>query len=116
MSKVYGKFQVIERDGHSDIVRESTAHERKQTGRFLFTPDGLILVDEVLGQGHYAKACRKAKLLNERDNPTPEKVKLNRQLLAIVNKDSRWVSDDFYLSLSVKDMKAELQRLLKVNA
>jgi len=107
--KKIGKFVVVEGKYFSNILRKASVAEIKDSKGIII--NGMILADEVVGKNHFAKACKKAKLWDEKDNPSDEKKELNGKILAIVNKNSRWVSDDFYLALSIKDMKKELDRL-----
>lgn len=107
----FGKYLVIKSENFSNIMREADNNDLKNNYTKLLIKDGMVLVDEVVGKNHYKKACNKAKLLNEKDNPSKEKLELNNKLVAIWNRDSKCVSDDYFLSLSIKDMKEELNRL-----
>lgn len=108
--KQIGKYLVVEHEHFSDILRKPEPNESMKH----ITKQGMILADEVSGKNHFPKACKKAKLWDEKDNPSDEKKELNEKILAIVNKNGRWVSDDFYLALSIKDLKKELDRLQSV--
>lgn len=71
------------------------------------------LVDEIGGPNHHAKAKRKARLLNEMLNPSPEKRELNARLVALSNRayGERVCGDNLFLAWPVKDIKKEISRL-----
>ena len=71
------------------------------------------LVDEIGGPNHHARAKRKARLLEEAANPSPEKRELNARLVELTNRSygCRVAGDNLYLSWSVKDMKKQIGRL-----
>ena len=71
--KQFGRFKVEEHDGYSNILRKADDYDTKS----LISKNGLILADELIGNNHFKKACRKAKLWNEADNPSNEKIELN---------------------------------------
>lgn len=106
-----GRFKVVEHEKYSNILRKPKDTDLKQNVFRLKDDEGMILVDEIVGKNHYTKACKKAKLWDEADNPSEEKKELNRKLVAIWNRDSKTVSDTFFLDWSIKNMKKELDRL-----
>lgn len=71
------------------------------------------LVDEIGGPNHQAKAKRKARLLEEAANPSPEKRELNARLVALTNRayGERVAGDNLYLAWPIKDIKREIDRL-----
>lgn len=72
-----------------------------------------VLVDEIGGANHHARAKRKARLLNEMLNPSQEKRDLNARLVALSNVayGERVAGDNLYLAWPVKDIKREIVRL-----
>jgi hypothetical protein len=109
--KQIGKYLVVEHENFSDILRKPEPNESSKH----ITKQGMILADEVIGKNHFAKACKKATLWHEADNPSQEKIELNRKLVALTNKNTRLVSDDYYLSLPLKEMKKEILRLENIS-
>ena len=109
--KQIGQYLVVEHENFSNIVRKAQPNEANKH----FVANGMILVDEVVGKNHFVKACKRANRLHDEENPSQEKVELNRQIVAIVNKESKWVSDDYYLGFSIKELKAELKRLQDID-
>lgn len=71
------------------------------------------LVDEIGGPNHHARAKKKARLLDEMLNPSPEKRELNARLVALSNRayGERVCGDNLYLAWPVKDIKKEIARL-----
>jgi hypothetical protein len=70
-----------------------------------------VLVDEVEGKNHYDKAVKKAKLLDECDNPSPERADLNRRIVAAHNRDRMTYHPEFVHIWPLSLLRKEAKRL-----
>jgi hypothetical protein len=107
--KVIGQYTIREYENYTNIVRPATAKDRGG----LRDSQGNILCDEVSGNNHFNKACRKAKLWDEADNPTPKKLALNKRLIELntVAYGRQVHADNFFLDWPEARMKKEITRL-----
>lgn len=74
------------------------------------------LVDEIGGPNHHARAKRKARLLEEWDDPSSEKRRLHARLVELTNRSygCQVVGDNLYMNWSVEDIKKQIARLEEV--
>lgn len=110
-SKEIGQYTITEYEQYSNISRKAKPTDKKG----LRDGKGNVLVDEVSGKNHFKRACAKAKLWDEADNPTPEKVALNKRLVELntVAFGRQVHADDFFLDWKTSDVKKEIARLEK---
>lgn len=107
--KTIGQYTVTEYENFTNITRPVSPKDKGG----LRDDKGNILVDEVGGNNHFKRACNKAKLWDEADNPSPQKVALNKRLIQLntVAFGRQVHSDDFFLDWPVPKMKKEIARL-----
>lgn len=71
------------------------------------------LVDEISGPNHHARAKRKARSLEEWDDPSSEKRRLHARLVDLTNRSygCRVAGDNLYMAWSVEDIRKQIGRL-----